>query len=122
VSSTARSRGKKETPRAHNNGIQIQPAGTLLPINELRRTSNMLSTALRFGTTKHFVPHAQQGVRWREGDHEANIAALAEREAELVVRDFPQFGEITIDPETLTVRDRDGRIVTDEEIDESIDK
>ena len=48
---------------AHNNGktMRPDPAG-LTVINRLRRTEAMISSALRFGTTKHLEPHQDQYV------------------------------------------------------------
>jgi len=77
----AGSRGKKEGGGsqlyqaafawAHNNGKVIHPSNALSAINAyVRRTSNMLSSALRFGTTRHMIPDNAQGVKnWKkEGD------------------------------------------------------
>lgn len=45
-----------------------------------RRTVNMMSGALRAGTTKHIEPHPLQveaGLEWRKGDDEFNIGSMA---------------------------------------------
>lgn len=48
---------------AHNNGktMRPDPAG-LTQINRLRRTMAMISSAYRFGTTKHLEPHQDQYI------------------------------------------------------------
>jgi hypothetical protein len=48
---------------AHNNGkvMRPDPAG-LTVINRLRRTEAMVSSAMRYGTTKHLEPHQDQYV------------------------------------------------------------
>ena len=48
---------------AHNNGKRMipDPAG-LTPVNRLRRTEAMISSALHFGTTEHMEPHQDQYV------------------------------------------------------------
>jgi hypothetical protein len=48
---------------AHNNGkvMRPDPAG-LTVINRLRRTEAMVSSAMRFGTTKHLEPHQDQYI------------------------------------------------------------
>lgn len=48
---------------AHNNGktMRPDPAG-LTVINRLRRSEAMISSALRFGTTRHLEPHADQYI------------------------------------------------------------
>ena len=52
---------------AHNNGKTIYPSRALSDINAfVRRTSNMLSSALRFGTTDHMIPDDDQKVKnWK---------------------------------------------------------
>lgn len=48
---------------AHNNGktMRPDPAG-LTVINRLRRSEALISSALRFGTTRHLEPHADQYI------------------------------------------------------------
>jgi len=52
----------------HNNGKRIKDDSGLTAINAIRRTSNFLSSALRWGTTKHLKPHADQKVPWGKSD------------------------------------------------------
>lgn len=47
---------------AHNNNKVLHPDATITPINRLRRTEAMISSALRFGTTRHLKPHHDQYV------------------------------------------------------------
>ena len=61
---------------AHNNG-KIVEGSSLSPINQVRRTVNMLSSALRHNTTKHLKPYDAQDIsRWIVGDTENNIGAM----------------------------------------------
>ena len=84
---------------AHNNGKLFvgDPAG-ITPIAFHRRLENMISSALKFGTTKHIEPHPiQRGDftgysqdnkdkyqttgyldEWQTGDHEGNIEQMLE--------------------------------------------
>jgi hypothetical protein len=64
----------------HNNGKRVRddPAG-ITPINMTRRTSNFISSALRWGTTRHLMPHSAQGVAW-SGSAGSRIDALLESE------------------------------------------
>ena len=58
---------------AHNNGKIVGPDSSLSKIGQLRRTSQMFSSALRFGTTKHIRPSYEQEIKgWRyvEADSE----------------------------------------------------
>lgn len=47
---------------AHNNNKVMQPDSRITPINRLRRTEAMISSALRYKTTKHLMPHHDQFV------------------------------------------------------------
>lgn len=61
---------------AHNNGKIVEGSG-LSAINQVRRTVNMLSSALRHNTTKHLKPYSTQDIsRWIVGDTENNIGAM----------------------------------------------
>lgn len=83
---------------AHNNGKIIhEDAGGLSRIAWLRRTSQMLSSALRFRTTQHMRPSKEQEFTdWNESDTpEAtryNIGLLARKEAELTFDRLPELG------------------------------
>jgi hypothetical protein len=80
---------------AHNNGVTIQ-VDTLSKVNELRRTSAMLSSALRHNTTDHLLPAASQQVPWKRGDHETNIAELARAEMKKVFTALPAAEKLAI--------------------------
>lgn len=153
---------------AHNNGKVIHPSNALTAINAyVRRTSNMLSSALRFGTTRHMIPDNAQGVKnWKSdiaADPQAqemaarhiygkpsselkleqklqvisdlktfpqsalgvaglkkitdamdanNIAKLAMRESEQVMKAVPSLTAIDFDFKTGKMKDRDGKEVT----------
>jgi hypothetical protein len=61
---------------AHNNGKIVGPDGSLSKIGQLRRTSQMLSSALRFGTTQHMKPSYEQGLKeWRNVEVDENGTA-----------------------------------------------
>lgn len=62
---------------AHNNGRKFipDPAG-LSDIAVSRRIENLLSAALRYGTTKHLYPSDMAGVKWIEGNDPHNIEQL----------------------------------------------
>ena len=90
---------------AHNNGQKIveDPLG-LSDVGQLRRTSQMLSSAIRYGTTRHMEPGPRSGIRgWREGNDETttvhNIGLLAMREAELVRERLPFAQQMRYVPE-----------------------
>lgn len=105
---------------AHNNG-QVVKGYILTDINILRRTSNMLSSALRHGTTKHVIPSPEQGVQWSDDDNQ-NIAALARRELELVLQKVPAVQEWGYDLRSGTVRDNRGVEVTSADLARFVDQ
>lgn len=95
------------------------PAG-LTPDSLIRRTSNMLSLALRFGTTKHIDASLQQikgdienGVEpldWR-GDDVAKTRALIHTFITTLHNQFPQLKGYHYDFDKREFRDRRGRPV-----------
>lgn len=83
---------------AHNNDRRVigDPEGVSYKAT-LRRASHMLSSALRFGTTRHLLPHNSQGIAryWKLEDTPAatthNIGLLAQAEAKMV---FDRLGDL----------------------------
>src|SRR5690606_30240015 len=86
---------------AHNNGLKFigDPEG-LSPIAQIRRTLNMLASAMRHGTTRHLAPHplqqspqvkAARPLRWREGDDAFNIREMADTLVETYGRLVPEI-------------------------------
>lgn len=102
---------------AHNNGVKIHPSNQLTAINRyVRRTSNMLSSALRFGTTKHMAPDRDQGVKWKPGRDGYNIAQLALREMAQVFKALPQLEHVDFDFDSGKMRNADGAEFTPEDL------
>jgi hypothetical protein len=114
---------------AHNNGFIIRPYGDagepgidatvfLSEINKLRKTANMVSSALRFGTTKHMIPSVAQGVEgWVDGNHYGNIAALLRAEAKMAADRISWINDLQYDPKRNAIRDSVGKTWNDNEID-----
>jgi hypothetical protein len=102
------------------------PAG-LSDVALKRRTEQMLSSALKFGTTRHLQPHERQlqgssklGVSpldWREGDHGHNIGELARVAAENTLNEFPALWDLRYNPDTGRFERPDGTEVTDADFD-----
>jgi hypothetical protein len=65
---------------AHNNGLVFKgdPDG-LSKKAMIRRTEQMLSSALKYGTTRHLEPHELQNIEWIEGDDAGNLDRLIEK-------------------------------------------
>lgn len=62
---------------AHNNGLVFKgdPNG-LSRMAMIRRTENMLSSALKYGTTRHLEPHPGQNIDWDPADEAGNLERL----------------------------------------------
>lgn len=97
---------------AHNNNKKIHPSNALSAINIYRRTSNMLASALRYGTTKHMIPDADQKVSWKNGAHGRNLAALALREKQFVLHDVPEIESWRYDFDSDTFLTDEGKPIT----------
>jgi hypothetical protein len=92
-----------------------------------RRTENMLSTALKHGTTRHIAPHQYQmegdarlGVpplAWTEGDDLANIQSLIAVSTASLINRFPQAQDARYDFQTRTFRTGDGKPLSDGALD-----
>lgn len=75
----------------NNNMVFVpDPEGVKLPAM-IRRTEHMLSSALKFGTTRHMLPHPEQGLDWRPGDDAHNLLALLEASADNVFSKVPDL-------------------------------
>jgi hypothetical protein len=92
---------------AHNTGrIFIgDPAG--LSNHALRRRlEQMISSALKFGTTAHLAPHPDQvrggggvpGLRWVYGDHVDNVERMIAASLDALDNAFPQSKVVAFDP------------------------
>jgi len=114
---------------AHNAGKVFvgDPAG-LSTIALKRRTENMLSSALKYGTTKHLRPHDRQlignrtiGVpplQWKEGDDSHNMRELMRTSYATTLHEFPEIEGMTYNPQTERFEREDGAEVTDEQFDQ----
>src|SRR4029453_5373988 len=85
-------------------------SGTLLEINRFRRTALMLSSALRFGTTRHIYPSSEQGIQsqWTRGDDIGNIVTMARKEMDHVHQHFPVFDNWRYDIASASLLDEHG--------------
>lgn len=112
---------------AHNTGKVFigDPAG-LLDDAMRRRPEQMLSSALKFGTTEHLAPHPRQlkgdkhlgipGLDWVYGDHPGNIRKLIELN-EKNIANAGGNGGIVYNKKTGQFEDADGNSLTRADID-----
>lgn len=86
---------------AHNNGKLFVPdPRAVKPIAMIRRTEHMLSSALRYGTTAHMLPHPKQNLDWRPGNHVHNTIALLNASAQNVLGNVPELANVDYDWES----------------------
>ncbi len=82
------------------------PAGLSI-MAKARRLENMLSSAMKFGTTRHLQPHKLQlkdgegvpGLKWKKGDDVNNIREMIITSYEAVKNQFPKVEDLTYNPE-----------------------
>ncbi len=102
----------------HNNGYHDVNPPHLTPINQKRKVSNMLSSALRWGSTEHLRSNFQQGLVLEEGQEnfKSNIGKLAKKEAFHALGPVPQVAEgVFIDIEKGVLTDKKGAVFTAEQ-------
>lgn len=111
---------------AFNNGKVFvgDPAGLSITAKS-RRLENMLSSALKFGTTDHLQPHKRQtisshgvpGLKWKRGDTEHNILEMINASYTAVKNQFPEIDDMVYNPKTDEIQYRDsGEKVTKDEL------
>jgi hypothetical protein len=100
---------------AHNNEKVIHEDRAMYDDGIYRRTSQMLSSAIRHKTTKHFTIGKLSGIEnWAAGDSPAatehNIGLLALRERDLVMNRLPELKSLRYDIPTRSYYDGEFRI------------
>lgn len=94
---------------AFNNGFVFRgdPAG-LSKEAQSRRLENMISSALKFGTTDHLWPHDEQlktragvpAIKWKDGDDAHNLEQMILASYEFVKKQFPEISNLIYDYKT----------------------
>ena len=92
-----------------------------------RRTEAMLSSAIKFGTTRHLEPHKRQlegdpdlgipPMEWTYGDDAANVASLINASIANTTNLTPEIANARFDFDTGTFRDAQGQRLSDEILD-----
>lgn len=90
---------------AHNNGLEF--SGDRLGISDVgaaRRLENMISLALKFGTTDFMGPHPEMiqklGLDWRNGDSDHNLAEMLQASYRNATVRVPALQDLVYDPDT----------------------
>jgi len=110
---------------ARNNGkVFIGDPYGLSDSAMLRRTSNMVSTALKFGTTDHIQPHERQlegslelgipPIDWEVGNDAKNINSLLEAESYAVLKAVPEVRQIVYNFQHERFENQSGEPVGDD--------
>ena len=109
---------------AHNTGKVFvgDPAG-FSEVAQKRRAEQMLSSALKFGTTDHMQPHPKQlegnqelgipKLNWKVGDTAHNIRELARVTSEVTTKEFGEIADLSYNPESKRFERPDGTEFTD---------
>lgn len=118
---------------AHNTGrIFIGDPSGLSDVALRRRAEQMLSSALKFGTTDHIAPHPRQvagdpalsvpPLRWVYGDHAGNIERLVDVNQAALENVFPDANIYGYDLESGNFIDqRSGTVLTRQQLAAEID-
>ncbi len=83
-----------------------------------RRLENMISSALKFGTTEHIRPHEKQlkggagvpAIDWRQGDDAHNLREMIKASYEATKNQFPEIEKLRYDPNTDQFIHQDGEV------------
>lgn len=128
---------------AHNNGKVLigDPAG-LSRKAFYRRTENMLSSALKYGTTKHLRPHVAQEIpgeyfraegydnfgdrlrplNWNEDDDVGNLKELVYTAYKSAIDNVPELKNVVFDPEQNRFTTLEGRPFSDDDFAKLVSK
>lgn len=102
---------------AHNNRTPLYPDESLSYINTFRRTEQMISAALKYGTTEYMRPHPDQTLhgwieepRFQEEDH--NLALMLLTSMERYEENIPKLKELRYNFESRRFETRNGQPFT----------
>lgn len=110
---------------AYNAGkVFIGDPNGLSPEAVSRRLENMISLALKFGTTKHIRPHAKQvkgaagvdAVRWIEGADSFNLRSMIAASYKNVLKQIPEIEGLRYDVDKQSFVDENGNELTSKDI------
>lgn len=91
---------------AHNNGKVFvgDPLG-ISPPGKARRLEHMISLALKFGTTDFFMPHKDQNIPWKVGEHDYNVTQMLIASSQAIYQAVPALKGVRYDFEKRKFRD-----------------
>lgn len=107
---------------AFNNGLQFEgDRQSLTKQGRMRAAELMLSSALKFKTTRHLSPaqnlrepgpNGQRAIDWRDGDHLHNITQLIEVTSKNVIDEIPDLAEARYNWDLERFEDKHGIAIT----------
>lgn len=110
---------------AYNNGLKfIGDRAGLSPIAQIRRTEQMLSSALRHGTTRHLGGHyllenpevkGVEPLRWQDGNDAHNLREMVRVTRKTIENLVPEIADIGYNFKTRRFEDSNGNEVTDQD-------
>jgi DNA repair protein RadC len=85
---------------AYNNGLVFKgDTDGLSKVARYRRTENMLSSALKYGTTKHLQPHPDQDLEWGTNGAK-NLVNLLKKSYNNILEQYPKIRDYRYDFDT----------------------
>ena len=110
---------------AYNTGKVFigDPAG-LSDVASSRRLEQMLSSALKFGTTDHLWPHPKQelgfagvpGIKWKDGNFTHNVEQMIQASYRATLEQFPEIANLIYNPASGEFENKEtGRVWRDRE-------
>ena len=106
---------------AHNNDVQVHGDLGMTDLGTYRRNAQMISSILRFGTSKHLTVGPASGLAdsWIRNDSsraaaEYNLGLLLQREKELVFQRLPELAKMRYDSKENSFYDGEHRIPSEE--------
>ena len=82
---------------ANNDKVFIGDPAGITAAGKARRLEHLISLSLKFGTTDHFMPHPDQNIPWKVGDHSYNLTQLLMASSKALHAAVPQLKGISYD-------------------------
>ena len=106
---------------AHNTGkVFIGDPNGITPAGKARRLEHLISLALKFNTTDFLLPHPDQNIPWKVGQHDYNLAQMLKASSDFVQAAVPKLQGIRYDFGSGTgagrfIESATGRVVGDDD-------
>ena len=81
----------------NNDKVFIGDPNGISEPGKARRLEHLISLALKFGNTDFILPHPDQNIPWKTGEHGYNLAQMLKRSGELIQEAVPALKEMRYD-------------------------